>query len=68
VKNTYMVGTKTELEESSGTEYSSYSEAISAAREEGLFVMELTWEYIDSEYVSGFDPSEEDSEGDSDAI
>jgi len=52
--NTYLVGTKVELEEGSGAGFSKFPDAAAHATKNNLLVKEITWEYVDSEYISGF--------------
>ena len=51
MRYTYLVGTIEELDDFQGQEYSNLSDARQYADNNDLFILELEWEFSDSELI-----------------
>ena len=51
MRYSYLVGTIEELKEMDGTEFTSLSDARRYAEDNDLSILELQWEYTDSEQI-----------------
>ena len=51
MRYSYLVGTIEELKEMDGIEFTSLSDAKRYAENNNLSILELQWEYIDSEQI-----------------
>ena len=51
MRYTYLVGTKEELDDFQGQEFSNLSDARQYADNNDLFILELEWEFSDSELI-----------------
>ena len=51
MRYTYLVGTLEQLDNFEGQEFDSYQEADQYAYNEGLSIMQIAWEFSDSELL-----------------